>query len=233
MMLGLGIICLRLIWTGGFGWFVQQHMRWPLIGATIVLIGFGVFELIRGSKEEHADASSARWAVGPKVGWLLMLPIMVLLSVAPTGLGAAAADRVEAFNPTQTEEEFPPLDTSAGPIDMRVFDFLDRAAWDPAMSLSGVTVRLEGLVVNDPELDGAFKLTKFMVGCCAADAIPLQVTVHGATTPLANDDWIIADVVWREPEIPYAEQQNFIVEADAIAVQVLPEAPQDPYESPR
>ena len=164
---------------------------------------------------------------------MLGLPLLVLILVAPTGLGAAAADRVEAYQPVETENEFEPLDDSAGPVELRVFDFLDRAAWDPERSLEGTTVRLEGLVVNDPDVPDGFKLTRFLVSCCAADGIPLQVVLHG-TPRLDNDTWVIADVVWRPPEVPYIEAAgDFVVEADAVAIQVVgDEVPKDPYESP-
>ena len=235
VMLAVGTVLVRLLWNGGFGWFVQQRMRWPLIGAAAVLCVFGLYEAISDARHsgtrEGADTGSR--PVGPGVGWLLGLPIIVLVLVAPTGLGAAAADRVDAYQPVETAGEFPPIDDSDGPVEMRVFDFLDRAAWDPDRSLEGITVRLEGLVVNDDEVTDGFKLTKFLVSCCAADGIPLQVVVHGAP-PIANDTWVVADVIWREPEVPYIETPgDWVIEADAVEVTVVDgDVPKDPYESP-
>lgn len=235
-MLAIGIVLTRLLWNGGFGWFVQQHMRWPLIGAAVVLCGFGLYEVVGEALDDRRDPAArarSQRSVGPGIGWLLALPILVLILVAPTGLGAAAADRVDAYQPVETTAEFEPIDDSDGPVEMRVFEFLDRAAWDPNRSLEGTVVRLEGLVVNDADVPDGFRLTKFMVSCCAADGIPLQVVLHG-TQPLPNDTWVVADVVWRVPDIPYAEATgDFVVEADAIGVQVLgTEVPKSPYESP-
>ena len=233
LMLAVGAICARLIWTGGFGWFVQQRMRLPLLAATVVLLAFGVHEVARGSREERHDPDSTKRPVAPAVGWLLILPVVVLLSVAPTGLGAAAADRVEAYTPTETSRRYEPLDTSQGPVEMRVFDFVDRALWDDERGLDGVTVRLEGLVVNDPAVPDGFKLTRFLVSCCAADGIPMQVAVHGTGTPLENDTWVVVDLVWQPPEVPYAELEGaWTIDADAVQVTVVPDAPNDPYESP-
>ena len=45
MMLFLGALLSRLIISGGFGWFVQQRMRIPLILAAVALILFGLIEL--------------------------------------------------------------------------------------------------------------------------------------------------------------------------------------------
>lgn len=232
-MIVIGAVIVRLLWSGGFGLFVQQHMRFPLMAAAAALLVFGGYEAIAGTREERRDPESIQRSTGPVIGWLLILPILVLVSVAPTALGASAADRVDAYTPTQTTSVFAELDPSDGPIEMRVFEFLDRALWDDTGSLEGQTVRLEGLVVNDPEIPDGFKLTRFMVSCCAADGIPLQVTVHAPTVTLPDDTWVVADVTWRPPAQPYRDTPGpSIVEADAISVVEVPDAPNDPYESP-
>ncbi|MGF1599171.1 MAG: TIGR03943 family protein [Acidimicrobiales bacterium] len=232
-MLSVGAIMARLLWSGGFGWFVQQRMRLPLVAAAVVLLVFGAYEAIAGTRDEQRDPESVRRPAGPVVGWLLIAPLLVLISVAPTGLGAAAAGRVDAYTPTERSTGFAPLDPLAGPVQLRVFDFLERALWDESRSLEGVPVRLEGLVVNDPEISDGFKLTRFMVSCCAADGIPLQVVVHDPGPGLPDDTWVIAEVVWRPPATPYQDTStHWIVEADAVSVTVVPDAPTDPYESP-
>ncbi len=232
ILIWLGGYTVRMVWTGGFGWFVQQRMRYPLLLAATAVLVFGLYEAFKGSADEARDPSSAARSVAPRVGWLLILPFIVLVSVAPTGLGAAAADRVGAFTPTEAGGAFPAIEPSSGPVEMRVIEFLNRAIWDDARSLEELPVRLEGLVVNDPSVPDGFKLTRFMVSCCAADGVPLQVTVHG-TPGFDNDTWVIADVVWRPPETPYQELEGvWIVEADAIEVTEVRDAPRDPYESP-
>lgn len=233
ILLWLGGFTVRLVWSGGFGWFVQQRMRYPLLAAAILLLAFGFHEARRSSAEEgDLPLLTARRSVAPTVGWLLILPFIVLVSVAPTGLSSAAADRVEAFTPVESSREFPPVDATAGPVEMSVLEFLDRAIWDDAQSLEDVPARLEGLVVNDSSVPDGFRLTRFLVSCCAADGVPLQVTLHG-TPALEDDTWVIVDVVWRPPPTPYRELGgDWVVEADAIAVTPVENAPNDPYESP-
>ncbi len=233
LMLVLGAVIARLLRSGGFGMFVQQHMQYPLMAAAVVLLIFGGYEAIAGVREERRDAASVKRSTGPTIGWLLMLPLLVLVAVAPTALGAAAADRVDAYTPTQTNSSYSPLDTSKGPVEMRVFEFLDRALWDDTRTLEGAAVRLEGLVVNDPDVPDGFKLTRFMVSCCAADGIPLQVSVHAPSVALPDDTWVVADIVWRPPDQPYHSPGGpSSVEADAVSVVEVPDAPNDPYESP-
>lgn len=234
VMLFSGAIVARLLQSGGFGWYVQQRMRYPLVFAAIALVGLGAIEIWQSMREESADPDSTNRSRGPLVGWLLVLPLLVLVGVAPTALGAAAADRVEAYTPTDTGEEYEPLDASDGPVELRVFDFLDRAVWDESRSLEGVTVRLEGLVVNDPDHTEGFTLTKFLVSCCAADGIPLQVDLYDVGQAYENDTWVIADVRWIPPPQPYntlpADQQR--VAAEAVSITPVPDARKDPYESP-
>ncbi len=229
LLLFIGALIARLIVDGGFGWFVQQRMRLPLAGAATVLVIFGAYEGYRSIREGAEGPRSA----GPTIGWLLALPLLVLISVAPTALGAAAAGRVDAYIPSDGTSQYEPLPETDEPVEMRVFEFLDRAAWDTERHLEGRVVRLEGLVVNDPDVADGFKLTRFMVSCCAADGIPLQVTVRGTGAELADDTWVVADVIWRPPEIPYEETEGiWIIEADAVLISPIVGAPKDPYESP-
>lgn len=229
----LGIVTGSLLINGGYGAFVQQRMFIPLLLAAVVLAAFAVHEVYHAIRAEKSNPEAHWLSFGPAVGWLMVLPLVVLFAVAPSALGAAAANRVDAFNPTEQTEAFPELDSSSGAVEMRVFDFLDRALWDPDQSLRDVPVRLEGLVVNDPDVPDGFLLTKFMVSCCAADGLPLQVAVRGVDQVLEDDTWVEVDVIWREPEIPYADAGDVVVvDADAISVTPQPDARKDPYESP-
>ena len=234
VMLYVAIIMARLLWSGAFGFFIQQRMQIPLALATVTLFLLGTYEFVSAVREERADPSSIRRLSAPKVGWLMVLPLVVLTSVAPTGLGAAAAERVEPFTPVVSDVVFEPLQTSDQPLEMRVFDFVDRAIWDQENSLDGVTVRLEGLVVNDPEIEDGFLLTRFLVSCCAADGVPLQVTVRGLDATFEDDTWVIADVQVRNPstpllELPASQRQ---VQADVVSISIEPNPPSDAYESP-
>ena len=234
MMLFLGLTMARLLWTGSFGWFIQQRMAIPLALATVVLLGLGAYEAVQGTREEQRDESAARRSVAPRVGWMMVLPLLVLVSVAPTGLGAAAADRVEAYTPPETTVLFQPLDLSQEPVEMRVFDFVDRAIWDDEKSISGLTVQLEGLVVNDETVDDGFLLTRFLVSCCAADGVPIQVAIRGVEQSYPDDTWVVLEVEWIEPGVEYVELpiNERVVEARVLSLTVDPDPPTNAYESP-
>lgn len=243
LMLCLGFVTLRLVYTGGFGWFVQQRMRWPLVAAAVVLVGLGTFELIAawradaaaddGEDTERHDGATR--LAGPAVGWLLGAPLVVLIAVAPTGLGAAAADRVDAYTPTEDEggSWFEPLPEDGEPVAMRVTDFVNRALWDADRSLEEREVLLEGLVVNDDEATDGFLLTRFLVFCCAADGLPVQVAVRGIDQSYENDTWVRVRGVWRPPASgSYEGIDQPRVELDAADIEVVPDPPDSPYENP-
>lgn len=226
VMLFVGVTVGRLVVDGGFGAFVQQRMRWPLAAATVAMIVLGLVDVVRdlsGTDEENDHR-----AVGPRVGWLLTAPVLVLIAVAPTSLGAAAADRVDSFEPARPDDlaELPDAD----PFAMRVVDFATAALWDETGALDGRRVILEGIVVNDTDLDGGFFLARFLVSCCAADGIPIKIAVHDAEATFADDDWIRATVTVRAPS-PEAIEGGY-VEVDAIDVVLLDEPPAAPYETP-
>ncbi len=226
VMLFVGLTVGRLVVDGGFGAFVQQRMRWPLALATVVMVVLGLVDIVRDLRSDD-DADDHR-VVGPRVGWLLAAPVLVLIAVAPTSLGAAAADRVDSFEPARPDDftELPDTD----PFAMRVLDFATAAVWDETGALEGRQVILEGIVVNDTDLTDGFFLARFLVSCCAADGIPIKIAIRDTDASFADDDWIRATVTLRE-QSPEAIEDGYI-EVDAIDVVLLEEPPSSPYESP-
>jgi uncharacterized membrane protein YcgQ (UPF0703/DUF1980 family) len=69
---------------------------------------------------------------------------------------------------------------------MPVAEFVTRAVRDPGRSLDGVRVRLTGFVAPAEDADG-YRLTRFVIFCCAADAEALQAVVHGDPVPRDRD----------------------------------------------
>lgn len=236
-MLTIGGVVTRLVLSGNFGSFVQQRMKIPLAVAAVVLLTFGLIEAIGAYRQDSIDPDTSRRSISPTVGWLLAAPLVVLVAVAPTSLGAAAAQRSEPLTPTQQtppDSGIEPIDDSAGPVEMRVYEFLSRALWDDTGSLTDKKIVLEGLVVNDENITDGFRLTRFAVNCCAADGLPLQVGIRGLTEQFDDDTWVRATITWRPPpEGGYqAEGASEVVEADIIELEIVDDPPDDPYETP-
>jgi uncharacterized membrane protein YcgQ (UPF0703/DUF1980 family) len=79
---------------------------------------------------------------------------------------------------------------------MSMAEFVTRAIRDPDQSLSGVRVRLVGFVAPG-EGAGGYRLTRFVVFCCAADAEALQTVVRGDPTLRARDQWLEVEGTWQ------------------------------------
>lgn len=193
LMLVLGGVALRLALTDAHLAYVKPAMRPLLALAGVVLIGLAAGVVLRwgGSRRADGDHGHASGAA-----WLLALPIVAVTLIAPDPLGAFAAGRVPEWETTPPSAPFGPLPTPVdGAVDLSLREFRVRSAYDEERSLTGVAVRLVGFVQESG--NDRFTLARFVLSCCAADAAPVRVVVHGATAP-PRDTWVEVTGVWWE-----------------------------------
>jgi uncharacterized repeat protein (TIGR03943 family) len=103
---------------------------------------------------------------------------------------------------------------------MTLLEFGQRAFDRDGASFGGATVQLTGFVAAAE--DGGFRLARYQIACCAADAAPVVVRVIGSRRVPARDRWVTVTGVFQPGggELPALAATN-VVE--------LP-APDDPYE---
>lgn len=131
---------------------------------------------------------------GPRVAWLLCLPVFAIFLIAPPALGSFAASRDDTPPPRdQTLSSFTPL-TGTGAVEMTLGDFIGRAWDDDKKSLTGREVKLTGFV-TPAKKKGQWYVTRMQIACCAADAFPLKVAVRGLQEPPA-DTWVEVTGTW-------------------------------------
>jgi uncharacterized repeat protein (TIGR03943 family) len=174
----------------------------PLVGAAgVVLVALGLLPPV--GLLGRLGGLAAGPAGGPgghrhraRVGWLLLVPVLVVLVVQPAALGSyAAASR--SVVPGGGGGGFPALAAPVrGAVPMPMAEFVTRAVRDPGQSLAGVRVRLVGFVAPPEPGDGGWRLTRFVIFCCAADAQALQVVVHRDPAPRARDQWLEVEGTW-------------------------------------
>lgn len=112
---------------------------------------------------------------------------------------------------------------------MTMFEFVVRALYDRDQSLAGVRVRLVGFVAPG-EGDEAYRLTRFVISCCAADASAVQVVVRGDHTQWHHDQWLEVEGQWLRRPIAAAKDPNPPLPVLTVDV-VRPIAqPREPYE---
>ncbi|MDT0533311.1 TIGR03943 family protein [Micromonospora sp. DSM 115977] len=153
----------------------------------------------------------------PRVGWLLILPVLGLLLVAPPALGSYAAGQAgTAVTTRQQPSDYPPL-PAGDPVRVAVLDYASRALFDQGTSIGERRVQLTGFVTTGP--DGRPLLARMVLSCCAADGRPVKLGLTGAAPDgLADDTWIevtgrYSDRIARDPvndaEIPYLDVESW------------------------
>jgi uncharacterized repeat protein (TIGR03943 family) len=219
--------------------YVKAGLQPLLVASGAILMGLGVAAALWYRREQDGHQPH-----GPRVAWLLTLPPLALVLIAPPALGAFAASRQATLPPPTNQTSptdqpaagadqalFPPLippgDGAAVPLTLAEYMVRD---YEAPHTLAGARIRLVGFVT--PQLGGdGYLLTRFAINCCAADATALKVTIHGDPVPRAPDTWLEVEGRWQQrprddPDQPSSETPLLLAEA----IRVI-EQPSPPYES--
>ncbi|QXJ26039.1 TIGR03943 family protein [Actinomadura graeca] len=212
VLIGGAVLWITLA-SGEYVNYVKPGFRYLLVPAGGVLVLLGAAGLRRewrdtdGHRDEedgHGDSADAHGhdhSRGPRVAWLLCLPVLAIFVIAPPALGSftASRDGRPAPPPAPPAQGFGALPRGGAPIPMTMGEFIGRsyeAQTGAPASLAGVPVRLTGFVT--PRKSGGWQVTRLKMACCAGDAIPFPVIVRGLPQPPA-DAWVQVDGTWRPP----------------------------------
>ncbi|HET6211718.1 MAG TPA: TIGR03943 family protein [Micromonosporaceae bacterium] len=191
VLLLLGGAVLRASLSDLYLRYVRQGLRPFLICAGIVLVIAAIMTLwydlrrtLDAGGDEHGHGHRE-----PGVGWLLILPVLGLVLVAPPALGSYAAGQSGTALGSQQLSDFPPL-PAGDPAQISVLDYASRAVFDEGHSIGPRRVQLTGFIMAAP--DGSTYLARMVLSCCAADARPVKVGLagDGAPTGLGPDTWV-------------------------------------------
>ena len=186
----VGAVLLRLTVTGTYRRYVRVEMGPWLAIAGIAVVVLGVVTLAWVIRHQDVGDAHGHAPGGDRVGWLLLAPIAALLLVAPPTLGSYGVGRAATVDITEGAPVFEPLTDEASPVPMTLLEFGQRAFEHDGASFEGASVRLTGFVVG-PDGEG-FRLARYQIACCAADATPVVIRVvgvHGGLPP--RDQWVI------------------------------------------
>ncbi|MGW7239833.1 TIGR03943 family putative permease subunit [Streptomyces sp. NPDC054804] len=169
--------------------YVKAGLRPLLLAAGAVLIVSALatawYEW-RRSRRRTAAAGTEHSHPEPRISWLLVLPLLALILIAPPALGSYSAMR--AGTALQQPYGYTKLPTG-DPIPLALVDYAGRAVYDHGRSLDGHRVRISGFVAVDPA--GTPYLVRMALNCCAADAQPVKVALTGKIPPVLQPDaWL-------------------------------------------
>lgn len=201
LLLLTGLFAIWLAWSGVVLDFVRPSMRPFVLGAGVVAVLLAVLPpgglLARrpGAAAHDHDHDHG----GLAISWLLVAPLLVVILVPPAPLGANAV-RSRLSSGGSGPDTFPPLRPSdRGAVPMSMAEFATRALRDSSRSLDGVRVRLVGFV-SGPSA-GGYRLGRFVIFCCAADAEAVEVAVTGDGAARETNEWLEVEGFW----VPGAE----------------------------
>ncbi|GIF68435.1 membrane protein [Asanoa ishikariensis] len=222
VLLLLGGAVLKASLTDVYLRYVKEGLQPFLIAAGAVLVVAAVVTLahdlrqqLRGTKNEKDSHDHS--GHGPTVGWLLVLPVIGLLLVAPPALGSFAAGQSGTALSSQAISDYPPL-PPGDPAKISVLEYASRAIYDNGTSIGDRTVQMSGFV--SPGVAGELLLTRMILSCCAADGRPIKLGMTGgAPVDLPADTWIevtgkYSSKAGTDPvngeQIPYIDVQTWV-----------------------
>lgn len=169
-----------------------------------------------------------------RIAWLLLLPVLSILLVAPPALGAYSAEK-EPSTVLQPVADFDPI-PPGNPAEISLSEYAVRAVWDDGNSLEGREIQLTGFVTPVPEgakpndlpsgATATWWVTRLSLACCAADASVTKILAVD-TPKLPPNTWVQIVGMWipgggteSDRAIPWIEVQS---------IKQVPQ-PANPYE---
>jgi putative membrane protein len=161
----------------------------------------------------------------PRISWLLVLPLLALILVAPPALGSYSAMRTG----TALQAPFGYTKLPAGdPVTLGLVDYASRAAYDHGRSLGGRRVKITGFVALDHA--GTPYLVRMALNCCAADAQPVKIGLSGRIPPvLRPDTWLEVTGSYTGKRTKDPVNGGIIPFLDVSSARPVP-TPRDPYD---
>lgn len=212
-------------WAGLF-WFLMGSGRWTLylssrifwvVPTGAVLLTIAALGRLATARAEHPEPISRRdvWGLA-----LILLPVVAVLALPPAALGSYAASR------RSVSAGFAGVAGDPSTGDITLVDVAG-AMWSETAARAlaergGSRVSMVGFVVRHEEMPAdEFLLTRFLVSCCVADALSVQVRVVGAPPGrFREDEWVrVRGTIYPLP--------NEVV-VDASSVERVPR-PREPY----
>jgi uncharacterized repeat protein (TIGR03943 family) len=244
VLLLFGGAILRASLTDLYLRYVKEGLRPFLIAAGILLIAAALATLWYSLREaetpddHHEHDAAASGAPGdddghghghhePRVGWLLILPVLGLLLVAPPALGSFAAGQAGSVSAAPaSDSDYPPL-PAGDPATVGLLDYASRALFDDGKSLTGRDLRLTGFIT--PASDGSPMLARIVLTCCAADGRPIKVGMTGKVPlEVPADAWVEVTGIYSPHRAKDPVNDVDVAYVEVTSWQEVPE-PKQPY----
>ncbi|KAA0018513.1 TIGR03943 family putative permease subunit [Antrihabitans cavernicola] len=193
----VGAAIVKIAVDGTYLRYVKPSMHVLLLISGIVIVVLALAAVVRDVRRGRADDDHDSKAGRPY--WMLLIPALVILFVAPPALGASSVgtDRVIAGNQSSSNSAFGPLPPGDAP-ELPMLEVIERAAAGSGGGLAGRQITLAGFIVRTadggkPRVDGSrdgYDLGRVVITCCAADARTMRVHLVGNLGSIADNTWL-------------------------------------------
>jgi putative membrane protein len=225
-MWAVGIAMLLI--AGRYSLFIRAQL-WPLLLGSLLILLFFLIAMI--ARPAHAASGRIRMATWIR-GAMLLLPLLYMSNLvsggAASGLNSFALEKRSLGLSSASDSLGIGTDSDMTPTDANKLVSLGYIS-KHLHRLTGTRVVTDARVFRDETLPaGEIAVYRFVVVCCAADAMPVELVVNSPKTAgFKNDDWIriggiLQIEVMNGKRVP-------VIEADKI--DPIP-APDEPYLSP-
>ena len=224
---GIGLFLFALWMRGNLSLYIHERFVWLVVAASIGLVWIGAVyhsRRVRTSEQPHHHHGEFSWGGL----FLVLLPIVVGLTVPRTPLGADAMRNrtvnVESMTSLAAPGNTRLLLKPAGKRTILDWVMLFLMASDDS-ALNGEQADVTGFVYHDDEAEAdTFRVSRFVVTCCAADAVPVSLPVFWpGSRALKNDQWVEVSGHFEIRSI--AETPAPVLIADSVTVVEMPEMP--------
>ncbi|MER5545250.1 TIGR03943 family protein [Streptomyces sp. NPDC002589] len=224
VMFLLGAALLHAGSTGLYLRYVKAGLQPLLLASGAVLIAAALatvwYEHRSNRRQGHTHDHPE-----PRISWLLLLPLLALILVAPPALGSYSALR--SGTALQKQYAYGKL-PAADPAPLSVIDYASRAAYDHGRSLHGRPVRLTGFLALDHS--GAPYLVRMALNCCAADAQPVKIALTGELPPVLRPDAWLEVTGTYSPRLTHDPVNNGPIPYLKVTSARPVPVPHDPYD---
>ena len=216
-MAAWGALFWWLLLSGRSFLYLSDRTDWVVpMGAIILTIAVaGRLWTARGPRPDPLKRSDA-WRLGA-----IVLPVVLTAALPPASLGSYAASRRSSFVSSG-------YTSTAADIESGELSLVDvagalrsREAMQALVQRAGSEVSFVGFVAREAGMPAdEFMLSRFLVSCCVADALSIQVRIVGAPPgELAEDDWV------RVTGALYPLGREVIVDATEVTTVSRPQRP--------
>ncbi|WP_415975601.1 TIGR03943 family putative permease subunit [Rhodococcus sp. 077-4] len=195
----LGGSMVKISLDGSFVRYVKPSLHPYLLAAGVLIVALAAASIVADIRRGGAGEGDGH-AHDSRPYWLLLIPVAVILFIAPPALGVSAVgDRPVTAVSAEQKTAFPTLPDEPVP-EVPLLDVVQRAVRDSEGSLDGREISVTGFAVatahgGSPRADGStsgLDLARVLIICCAADARSIRIHLDAGSAALDE----IPDGTW-------------------------------------